>query len=771
VGRGHALQVRALFRILCTLAGLWLLIAPRVVLAQASANLLSGARPIESRGVTEVDRLTDDVAAFDGDTWKTQLSARFSDLESFVTFDLGSERAIDALFLQGDNNDRYEVALSSDGRSFQPVWVAAEQRRGGLQARSTKDLRARGRYLRLKPVSGDDALAVAELQAFEAVPVTFPPEVPRKSGVSLERRVRDRTLVFGVALIFALLLVRSRARPGLYAIAAIAVLAAGFSLAPAFVAAWPVSNREVSLVRAVVAVVAAVAVARLGFAAARYPAHRPLCASILGLCAVVGVLAFYNLGQPQFYDVGARQPTFAHYLDLRQYYTSAKYFRELGYEGTYEADLLAYTADSGQSLESLAKTPMRDLYTLRDSRVGDQIAHIEARREHFTPERFEQYRADARFFRSVMGTRHYLETLQDFGANATPFWMSLAHAMFSAIPPSNTAFTITGSLDVLLLLVTLVAIGRSFGLVAALVSAVVFGANDFVMYGTNWAGATLRHDWLFCLGLGACALRRERFALGGALLGFSTMIRAFPALALIGVGLAALFREVLAYREVKRLPTRAELVGRQRDTLRVFAGALGAAIVAFLLARVVLPDASWIDWYKKVALGDAEPHPATLGLRVLLGGSDFNQASVLRARMPVYAAALVLFGGAVALACRGRRLEHAALLGLVLVPVVFSPAPYYLHLVFLLPLLAFDRDCRGAGFAPLSAKSAGIVLSLLLLCAAQYVAAPISDWALHFSLENALLFVAIAVLLLLLELDRLRAFLSEAPEGAEQSGN
>ncbi len=216
--------------------------------------------------------------------------------------------------------------------------------------------------------------------------------------------------------------------------------------------------------------------------------------------------------------------------------------------------------------------------------------------------------------------------------------MSLAHAMFSAISPSNAAFTITGSLDVLLLLITLIVIGRTFGLVAALVCAVVFGANDFVMYGTNWGGATLRHDWLLCLGLGACALRRERFALGGALLGVSTMIRAFPALTLVGVGLAAAWREVLAYRQVQRLPTRGELLERQRDTLRVAAGAIGAALVAFVLARLVLPDASWIDWYKKVALGDAEPHPATLGLRVLLGGSEFNQASVLRARMPVYLA-------------------------------------------------------------------------------------------------------------------------------------
>ena len=42
------------------------------------------------------------------------------------------------------------------------------------------------------------------------------------------------------------------------------------------------------------------------------------------------------------------------------------------------------------------------------------------------------------------------------------------------------------------------------------------------------AGATLRHDWIAYLGLGVCALRRERYALAGALLGLAVMIRAFP---------------------------------------------------------------------------------------------------------------------------------------------------------------------------------------------------------------------------------------------------
>jgi hypothetical protein len=764
VRTGLAVRLRALFWIVWVLSASWWVAFPSAALARTEGNLLAEAKLVASRGVSSPERLTDGVAAFDGATWKTQLSTRFADLDAFVTFDLGEEREIVAIYLQGDNNDRYEIALSKDGQKFEPVWVAAEQRHGGLQGRSTKELHAGGRYVRLRPVKGDDVLVVTELQVFEVLPEPFPPELRRKSGVSLDRRVRDRTLVLGAVLILALLLLRPGVRKEVYALAGLAIVAAAYQFAEGLVAAWPVSNREVSLVRGVVATVAAVAVVRLGWSPARYPAQRAFCASVLGASALAGVLAFYNLGNPQFYDVSSRKSTFAHYLDLRQYYTSAKYFRELGYEGTYEADLLAYSADSGQPLDSLAKIPMRDLYSLRDSTVGAQRARIEARRAHFTPERFEQYREDARFFRSVMGTRHYLETLQDFGANATPFWMGIAHALFSAIAPSNTAFTITGCFDLLLLVVTLVAIGRTFGLIAAFVCAVVFGTTDFVMYGTNWGGATLRHDWLLCIGLGACALRRERFALGGFLLGVSTMIRAFPVVTLVGVVLAAAWREVAAYRDVRRFPTRAELLERQRDTLRVLLGAAAAAVVAVGFAWILLPEASWIDWYRKVSLADAEPHPATLGLRVLLGGPELDQASVLRARMPVYLTALAVFAGAVLFACRGRRLDHAAILGLVLVPIVFSPAPYYLHIIFLLPLLAFDGRVEGESVTALGPKSARVVLPLLVLCAAQYFPAPLSDWRLHFALENALLFATLPVFLAMLELDRLRALLSDAPK-------
>src|SRR6185436_2329200 len=100
-------------------------------------------------------------------------------------------------------------------------------------------------------------------------------------------------------------------------------------------------------------------------------------------------------------------------------------------------------------------------------------------------------------------------------------------------------FTAAAFLDLLLLVGMFAAIGRCFGSRAMFVCMVIFGANDFIMFGTNWAGSTLRHDWLAYLGFAACALKRQRWALGGALLAFATMIRAFPVLALMAAALPA----------------------------------------------------------------------------------------------------------------------------------------------------------------------------------------------------------------------------------------
>lgn len=724
-----------------------------------ASNLLAGRRPTKSYGVHGIGALTDGVAVPDGDWWRTDKTARFGSMAAFVEYDLGSERPIGAIWLQGDNNDQYDVLVSRDGLGFDVAWQAPPQLQPGLQARFASGLHVSGRYVRIRPSLGDDALALSEVQIFSEVPSPFPPAIRRTRGLSLEQVLRDKTLLLGFSLMLLAVLAQPRMKPIWLVLLAGLVLGAGAWFLSALGEAWPVGNREVSLVRGVVAATAACVVLREAFAPPRFPAHPRVLKATLGLCAALGFAAFYNLGEPQFYNVAARTPTLAHQLDLRQYYPTAKYFAELGYSGIYEADVLAHAEDQGTTIDALSGQPMRDLYSLADSTVSAQRARIEARRAHFSAERWREYRADARYFREAMGNDEYLRTMLDYGGNATPVWMSIAHLLFSSIPPSNAAFTLTGLIDAVLILGALVAIGYAYGVRTALVCAVVFGTNDFIMYGTNWGGSTLRHDWLAYLGFGAAALRRDKWLLGGVFFGLSTMIRAFPALALIGVGIQGFWMFFERLRAERRLPTWREFAEQNRVVLRVALGAILAAALTFAFSLWVLPAHAWPEWYGKVLRLENDPHPASVSLRSLFGGWESVQPRILRERAPVYGAALLGFVTAVVWACRGKRPEQAAILGIMLLPVLLSPANYYIHVVFLFPLLVIESRSPDPAERRLRPADAGIWLTLLGLCAVQYFTVLVTDLPTHFYLASALLITALAVILGLFLFDRIKAWL------------
>ncbi len=90
---------------------------------------------------------------------------------------------------------------------------------------------------------------------------------------------------------------------------------------------------------------------------------------------------------------------------------------------------------------------------------------------------------------------------------------------------------------------------------------------------------------------------------------------------------------------------------------------------------------------------------------------------------------------------RDKRPEQAAVLGLMLLPIVFYPANYYLHVVCLFPLLA-----RVPGRMP-TPTDAALWITLLGLCAAQYFTVLVRDLTLHFYLASALLLAALFTML------------------------
>ena len=713
-----------------------------LLLLAADANLLAHRGPWRASGVIGAERLTDDIACRAGDPWQSPLTAVFRSTDAYAAWDLGESRPIAAIWLQADANDSYQIEGSPDGNAWTPIWTAPTGGGGGLRPRWTRGLSAAARFVRVRPADGDGFFSLSELQVFAETPAVFPPRVTIRRGAPIEEWLHSSLLTAGLALVaFAF-----AARRGMRAwrVAAFASIPAAVILfyASDWAAGWPFEARTVSLVRGIVATVAALVIAREAFAPRRWPAHRAAIVSVLALCGVAGVACFYNLGQPQFFDQARGQRTFVHVLDLRQYYLTAKYFRELGYRHLYEADVASYLDDNPNvPFASLAHLQMRDLQSHDITTVEDQRAGIEAVKSRFTPERWEALRRDERYFRGVMGTSEFFHYMVDYGGNATPVWLALARGLFTIAPASESWFFATALLDMALLLIALAAIGRAFGVRTMLVCAVVFGANDYIMYGTNWAGATLRHDWLAYLALGVAALKRERFATGGVLLALATMIRAFPALALAGVALPAAW----------------DLVRRRRDvlpqTLRVLGAAAATIVLLFSISSLLSPAGAWSDWLAKVHLLNAQGHASHVSLRSVFGGAD-HQARMLVARAPVFAAAVACYVVAVLVACRKQRLDRAALLGLSLVPIVFAPANYYIHFIFLLPMLGGEA----------------VWLVLLALCALQYFTTWIGDLALHFYLASVLLMAALAGLLgiVLRESEWLREWWAAIPATASR---
>jgi len=743
--------------------------------AGGSAGLLAGLRPQVIQGMRRVQVLNDGQRAADGDHWDSNLTGVFTSRRSYVQYDLGSSKPIRAAYLHGDNNDEYVISVSEDGKQFKTIWRAMAVRASGARARHADNLQGQGRYVRIGVARGDNSYSVTEVQLFEERPTIFPPRLAVGRGLPAGEQVRGDLTLFALAVAF-FLFTTSRHSSRLWLGASLLIpVVAGYGLYRTLGDNWPVGGREVAFVRATTALLAVLAILREVLFSKRFPANRVVVVGALAIAGMGAFMAFFNLGHPQFEDHKNHRDLYVHNFDMRVYYPVAKYFDELRYDGLYQASVAAYAADDPNSnLDTLKSVELRDLRNHRMTRVEQVKDQIRAVQRRFTPERWQEFVADMRYFRETMGRRDYLGSMRDHGGNATPVWLGIAHLIFAYTQASNTTLLIGGLLDPLMLLLTFIVIGRTFGIRTMFVSMVIWGANDFYMFGSNWAGATLRHDWMVYLALGVCALKTKRWLLAGALLALSASIRAFPALALVGVLLPAIWW-LWDYRRVKEKWPSWKLVKKhERPVLLTLAGAAAGSVVLFLFSSLLFSFDAWFEWLAKVRLLDRDPHVNHVSLRALVAGSDHLQLSVLRARMPVFVAAIALCVAAVALAARNRRMDHAAIFGALLIPVVFNPANYYIHFLFILPLLAFEvrrGQARGRRLGCIGLSDAGIWWPMLIVCVAQYWTTLEKDLELHFQYSTALFFAgAIGMMAVVLWRDRKVAFADLLPELPKSTG-
>jgi hypothetical protein len=695
----------------------------------SSADLLRGKSPREVSFVEHTERLNDGVTPNDGDVWLTDLSVVFHGAAARVVYDLGRVTPIDSAFLQGDNNDRFLLAVSDDGKSYREIWQAQAVPGAGMRPRSIAGLSAHGRFVRLTARGGDSAVSVGELMLFEKQPQPWPPQLEQQRGLTPDEEAGRWQM--GLGLTLALLLALLHRRLPRWVSAAAALGAAGMGVACVWQIArlWPPPLGIGEQLRAVIAGVAMLAVLAWTVFGSRL--RLALLKSVLFALALLGVACFYNFGAPWFWNASEKRLTPVHLYDMRVYFPVAKYFNELRFDGVYLASVKAYLEGENLPNDAVQRVDLRDLTNNRIVRAGDVMAQVDGVKQRFSQPRWQSFVRDMRWFWRTMGRGDYLGSMGDHGGNATPVWLAIANLLFRNADASERMLTLTALLDPLLLLLTFVCIWRSFGPRAMLLCLIVFGTTDFPMFGSDWAGSTLRFDWMATLGLGVCALRTRRYALGGALLAHAGLVRAFPAIALLFTPVP-LFVFVLERLWRRRPPALSELRRAHEGLGRLVASALATSLVLIGLSCVLFGfEPAWIGWLHRIEVHTEDANTNHLGVRTVMAfdpdlvsgalaqtGVADPWAEWQRTQLATYQqhatwafALRALFLLLCLVACRNARPEQAALLGLLLIPVFSYPANYYCHYVYLLPLLAVDR----AAWLGLL-----IEVALLLMCVLEY---------------------------------------------------
>ncbi|HUH01764.1 MAG TPA: hypothetical protein VML75_07195, partial [Kofleriaceae bacterium] len=309
----------------------------------------------------------------------------------------------------------------------------------------------------------------------------------------------------------------------------------------------------------------------------------------------------------------------------------------------------------------------------------------------------------------------------DHGYNPPPTWTMIGGSLTSRVSLDHLAWITM--LDLLLVLCLFAAIARVCGLDAVLYAALFFLATfsgDWPMLGD----AILRFDWLVATVGAYLALRADRPALAGALLGYATAVRVFPAVFAMPV-VIAIGIELARTRQLAQ-PARRFLAGG--------AGALAVLLGAALLtqgsgafaqsARNLAMHAS-PDSYSsaRVGLGDALVYRGERTREALNPGGIPAKARKLAALRPITfgagAAMLVLIG--LAAARRRGALAELMPLGFVLLFCLTNPQLNYFNVRLLLVLWHLREPRR-----PHDLVALGLLFAVEIACHAVSLAGSIS---------------------------------------------
>jgi hypothetical protein len=454
---------------------------------------------------------------------------------------------------------------------------------------------------------------------------------------------------------------------------------------------------------------------------------KQIVGSILAVAAVVCFFQFFHLSYKGYY----------HRWELFHYYMGSKYAKELSYERIYVCSAIA-DAETG-NLKVVKHRKLRDLRVNLLVPSADYLAHPEQCKDHFTPQRWDDFKKDMIWFRNAAGNGSWWNDMQkDHGYNPPPVWTIAGHYLSMLQPANDGFFKQLAAIDVTLTALMFIAIGWAFGWRIMLVGAIFWGIQEPAPF--YWTGgAFLRQDWFFLAVFAACLARKKWMFWAGFCLAYAGLLRVFPLVLWGGpavIVIAAIWRRfthkeptpdgrVLAahpFRDTERKPERKRSLRDMwdetwmRHTRLIAGGALAVAVLVPWSLHVADGTTAWKEFAHHISVHNNTPLTNHMGLKTVLATSPAGRMKYSRDNRlldpferwkddrrvhfqnlkPVFYGAVALLSVMLILACwRIRSIWVGMSLSLIFVVSLAEATCYYYSIWILAALLIRLRPAMG----------------------------------------------------------------------------
>lgn len=390
-----------------------------------------------------------------------------------------------------------------------------------------------------------------------------------------------------------------------------------------------------------------------------------------------------------------------HFHEIYHYYLGAKYYKELGNFGLYDAVALA---DNESPNPAIRQSWARDLrHKLNPVPLQDIIerARIDYR-PFFTNERWQEFKNDVEYMKSIAFPGWMDSAVSDAGYNPTPALAAITSPIANLVPLDGRWFGENNDFDsiqflpvfdLIMLGVCCFFIFKAFGIRALLIFLILYGTSFVCSFG--WIhGSFFRFTWFLGLCVGICMLKLKRYMTAGAFLSLSALTAIFPFAFLLGAGWVLFLRRI-------RNPL---------ETAPLIRYAVGAIITAVILIGASTYQFSAYYWkssfanisahkeiyfvyhigYRKIATFDEwvprQNFHGSDGLNRMREWSNRLSASWRDQFMSHLPLMLIMVASSLFLARRLKIEEGTMLIGTIAVFLFSIPANYYYVFLTIIPL-------------------------------------------------------------------------------------